>query len=428
MAILITLFSIILYSYIDYSVDRELKISLLKQADYLKANYENLGEAIEKQQNILKRTLQIDVNMAFVPSAQFQPAYFKIDHRGLRTYLKAYIPYDFKAQKYMVLSRDITQQTRLKNRIFRSIVIMTGIAMVIIILYAFILSRMLISPIRYFTEKMSRTNENILENIDLEKIPDEFRPLALSFNQLLGRIRSFLHYKKELFVGTAHELKTPLAVMKAKCQVSLMKRDKSVDSLENALRQNIESIDDMNRIIGSILEFGRAEGAQFESPREIDLVEFLEKTMDGFSVLAATKGRKLSTNLNPRTLMVTIRPLLLTQIIQNLLQNAIRFTPEKGKIKVTSYIKEGAFHIIVRDEGPGIDENIDIFAPFKRSRESEGTGLGLFLVKSASDALGARIRISNRGDGKGAIAVVSIPLDANPGKEDDESAIPRGVK
>ena len=75
-----------------------------------------------------------------------------------------------------------------------------------------------------------------------------------------------------------------------------------------------------------------------------------------------------------------------------------------------SYCKQEKLYIKVRDEGSGIEENLDLFAPFKRSSESTGAGLGLFLVKSAADALRAEITIKNRRDGKGAVATLILPI------------------
>jgi two-component system OmpR family sensor kinase len=272
----------------------------------------------------------------------------------------------------------------------------------------------LIRPIKYFSQKIAAMNEKALKELDLKNIPIEFKPLATSINQLINKIKSFLEYKKELFVGTAHELKTPLAVMKTKSQVALLKRDKNIKSLEDALRQNIKSIDNMNKVIESILEFGRAEGAQFTQSEEIDLIKFIEEIVDEFKLLGESKKITIKKHLHPKSLQIKIQPLLIRQIIQNFLQNAIRFTPPKKQIVVSSYIKDDNFILKIRDEGEGIEEGIDLFAPFKRSKNSPGTGLGLFLVKSAADSIGGKVFINNRKDGKsGAVATFILPLNKN---------------
>jgi two-component system OmpR family sensor kinase len=411
MVVLLTFFSLILSTYINYGVETSLRSSMIKQANYLFAKYPDLEKSLQTQSSLLRQTLKIRARIVQLPGASYEPRHFRQIVKGKHTYLEGYFPYNFPQQRYLVLTKDITLQKRLQKQVFHAIVFLNILAMGLIILYAFFLSKMLLSPIRYFSQKLEKMNENILDPLDLEKIPQEFRPLGHSINKLVTRIKSFLLYKKELFVGTAHELKTPLAVIKTRSQVALMKKARSPESLEGVIRENVSTVDDMNRIISAILEFGRAEGAQFERPVELDLMKFLRKKAEEYSLLAEASGKSLHYRLTPPKLHVRIQPLLLTQILQNLIQNALRFTPEGGRVRLFSYLKEDRLILKIRDEGPGIDESVDLFAPFKRSGDSPGAGLGLFLVKSAADALGAEVLLKNRRDGKGAVATLILPLE-----------------
>ena len=411
MAVLILFFSLILYKYISYDIDREMENSLFRQSQYLFAKYDDLEKALLTQESILKKTLDIEAKIEYSPDANYRPPYTKRMKEGKRYFIVAYFPYDFSRQKYLVLKKDITQQMKMKESMLRSIILLNGITMAIIILYAFIISRMLLSPIRYFSDQIAKMNENILEPLELWRIPVEFYPLGKSVNQLLARISTFLKYKKELFIGAAHEMKTPLAVMRAKNQLALIKKEKSIEDMEKALRDSIASIDQMNRTVTSILEFGRAEGAQFEKAVETDIISFIGEKAKDYALLARNDGKRLKANLHPAKLHIRIQPLLLTQILQNLIQNALRFSPEGAVIKINSHIKNDTFILSIRDEGPGVDESADLFSPFKRSRNSPGTGLGLFLVKSAADALGATVTLKNRKDKKGAVATLRLPLE-----------------
>ena len=403
-------FSAIFYSYVSYSVDNELKASLVKQAKYLFATYDDVAEALTRKKKILKNVLKLQARIATLPNENFRSIHFKTFQRKHRYFLEAYFPYEFALQRYLILTADVTKQKQVENKVVRGIMLMNLFGMVAILLYAFFLSGMLIAPLRVFSKKLAIMNEHALSPIDLKGIPEEFAPLGESVNHLIRRIESFLRYKKELFVGTAHELKTPLAVMKTKSQVTLMKRKRTQKDLEDALRQNIRSVDDMNQIIGAILEFGRAEGAQFEKPERIDGIAFLRTIGEEFSLLAAQEKKELICKCTPGKLFVTLPPLLLRQILQNLLQNALKFTESGKKVKLLAYQKGNLFYIKVRDEGRGIEEGMDLFAPFKRTQDSSGAGLGLFLVKSAADALGAKITIKNRRDGKGTVATLILPL------------------
>jgi two-component system OmpR family sensor kinase len=370
------------------------------------ASYDDLEARIKKKKLLLKQTLHIEANIEKRPK---NPPinFFENFKRDNHYFLKGYFFY--KNGTFLVLTADITQQKIMEKRVFRAIIILIFTSMAIILVYAIFLSNMLLAPIKLFSTKLAKMNENILTPIDLSQVPKEFQPLAESINSLVNRIKSFILYKKELFVGAAHELKTPLAVIKTRSQVALIKKNSTKESFSKVIKENIETVNGMNEMVSAILEFGRAEGAQFEKPQEIDLIEFLKQKIREFALLARQENKRLKYRLSPDSYRIKIQPLLLTQIIQNLLQNAIRYTPEGGTIRVFGHLFNGKYILKITDEGPGIDESIDIFAPFIRSKNSVGAGLGLFLVKSASDALGAKVEIKNREDKKGAVAIFVLP-------------------
>ena len=161
----------------------------------------------------------------------------------------------------------------------------------------------------------------------------------------------------------------------------------------------------MNIMISSILDIGRTEGAQFENATNLDLVEFLKRKSNDYRMLASQKNIKIDFISNISTLQINIREALFNQILQNFVQNAIKFTPNDKKIVIN--LKKGKDKITLKvlDEGLGIDENIDLFAPFKRVGNQSGVGLGLYLAQIAADALNAKISIKNRDDNiKGCIA------------------------
>jgi len=406
---LILSFSVVLYSYITYGVDRELKYSLMKQAEYLFATYPDVKVAIEKNGDILKKTLNINAKIVYLPNAKYRPAYMRKVKLNDKQYVQILLPYDFLRQTYLSISADVTEQKKMQQKVYNAIILINLLGMVIIIFYAYFLSGMLISPIRILTDKLSKRNENMMDHIKSEDLPLEFEPLADSINMLMSRIQNFVRYKKELFIGAAHELKTPLAVMKTKTQVTLLKKNRKADDLEDALRQNITSIDEMNKIVSSILEFGRAEGAQFETPKDIDVIEFLRVKANDYKILADSNQQKFSYNLKPKYFMIHIQPMLLTQILQNFVQNALKFTPNDKKVELRSYLQDDHLVIEVIDEGVGIDDTKDLFAPFVRTQNSSGVGLGLFLVKSAADGMGAKVELIKRSDKSGTIARLTLP-------------------
>ena len=155
----------------------------------------------------------------------------------------------------------------------------------------------------------------------------------------------------------------------------------------------------MNIMISNILNIGRQEGAQLEKPVEVDVIAFLRQKANDFKLLAENEGKKLHIHFEPNGFMATMQISLLNQIIQNFLQNALKFTEKDKSVTLRSFQSEFGLLIEVIDEGCGIDDSVDLFAPFKRQGNKSGVGLGLFLAKSAADALGAKIKIQNRTDG-----------------------------
>ena len=103
-------------------------------------------------------------------------------------------------------------------------------------------------------------------------------------------------------------------------------------------------------------------------------------------------------------------------ILQNFVQNAIKFSPDLGTVHVKSFLNSEGFYVQVMDEGEGIDETKDYFAPFKRFGNKGGAGLGLFLAKGAADAIGSTINLKNREDKNGTIATLFIPKTNNSTK------------
>ncbi len=327
--------------------------------------------------------------------------------KNLNTFYEIIFPY--KSNKALKITQNITQMHDFLDKILLSIVIVGFFSLILIKLFALAFSNILYKPISKLSQSLSTLKESNLENIKEDNLPFEFQPLIASINELLFKVKNHLSYQKQLFIGIAHELKTPLAVMKTKSEVTLLKeRDK--EKYIESLKTNIKSIDEMNAIIKTILELGRQESAQFEKTSDVDIMKILNEIAENFKILAQKEHKNFHFELEPKELFVNIKPTLLTQIVQNFLQNAFKFTPRNKQIEFKSKLNaEGFLQIIVLDEGCGLDCELDnIYAPFRRSGDKSGAGLGLFLAKSAANALGGNITLQNRKDKQGTIATFTL--------------------
>ena len=401
---LIIIFSSVLYFYIENSIYADKHDELLSYAKNV-SNNKSLLEIDDylRSENII--SLSVEVIHLKKPKTDID---IYETTKNNHTYLTLLYPFNLDDMSYLKVTKEITPTKIVLNKIFKYILIINLAGFLLIILYAVTLSQMLISPVKVLSSKLSNMNEHLIKPIKIEELPEEFEPLGITINHLISRIQNFVKYQKELFIGTAHELKTPLAVIKLKNQVTLIKK-RSAEEYIDALKTTNKTIDEMNIIVSNILNIGRQEGAQLDKPVEVDIIKILKQKADDFKLLAENEGKKLIMDFKPDGYMATIQVSLLNQIIQNFLQNALKFTPKDKSVLLRSKENEYGLLIEVIDEGCGIDESVDLFAPFKRQGNKSGVGLGLFLAKSAADALGARISLRNRTDGvDGTVATLEL--------------------
>lgn len=387
---LIAIFSTIFYYYIKFRMLENVSITLSQEASLAiqNSNFSNilLEEAEEEFQHD-------------------HPVFKKVVDNN-KTYLVLTFTHNDNVFK---LAKDISEYELLIKQILVAIFFISAFAVLMIIFYALFISKILLIPIRSIGNEISKRNESSLEKIDLEEIPKEFEPLALSINRLIERIHNFIKYQKELFIGIAHELKTPLAVMKTKNEVTLIKKRDTEKYIE-AIRNCNKEIDLMNKMISQILEIGRQEGAQFENAVKKDIVEHLKSLIKNFQILAKLEKKEIKADLQPESLVVKFQPTLFMHIIQNFLQNAIKFSEKQEEILITSFLEDENFIVEVMNKAEKINENIDYFVPFKRYGNKSGSGLGLFLAKSAADAMNAKISLRNHQEEDKIIARFALPL------------------
>ena len=401
--------SLIFYGFTKATIYEEISDEMLKDAKLIVT----LAQNKSGNHDNLRVLVNDDTTIEVIPlsfekiSYTFRQYTIKRNH-----FIELIYPLDIREKQYLKLTRNINSSHAMLNKIFSNLLFLGTGGLILIIIYAFAMSKTLLFPILKITNNLSNMNENSLTQIDTKKLPIEFVPLANSINTLTTRIENYVKYQKELFIGAAHELKTPLAVMKLKSQVTLRKK-REPEKYEEVLHVHLDEIDGMNQMISSILDMGRQEGAQFEKPVEVDIINYLKTKSESFKLLACEKDINLTFEADMDSFLTIIQPTLLTHIIQNFVQNAIKFTPEHKKIVIKTIQSDKELLIEVIDEGIGCPEDVDLFAPFKRVGNEKGAGLGLFLAKSAAETLGGEISLRNREDGvNGTIA--TLKLNSNP--------------
>jgi two-component system OmpR family sensor kinase len=397
--------------YFSYTLKENIKNEMRSHANYIIHTYTSQQEYDEKfnfssLENVSNYKIHMFTDYSLNKKDNTIDSYIE---NGIE-YLELIEPYSKDGNTYLSIKRNIEHETQLINKMFYMISIIFFIGFLLILYYSTILSDRFMKPLRLLSNKFTNMNESMLKPIKIDELPEEFENFGNSFNRLITKIQTFINYRKELYVGTAHELKTPLAVMRLKNQITLMKYKKQ-DKIKETLQQNIDSIDTLNAMIHNILEYGRAEGAQFEKPKRVNLIQLMATKCEEYELLAQSQNRNFIYHFSIPHFKIYLQELLFMQIFQNFIQNALRFTPEQGLVSLQTRTDKDYFIIEIIDEGPGIDTDKDFFAPFKRSLESTGAGLGLFLAKNAAQSMGVDIDLRNREHASGAIASIRFLLN-----------------
>jgi two-component system OmpR family sensor kinase len=387
-------------------LDKHIKDELDKQANLILKNYTDQNE-LSKDFNLLYLN-EIYKTEVIITSQITKTGFKPLEQKNSHIFLTL-VKKSLRTGQYVIIKRDITKEKSLLKYIYWTMLAVFIISITLILYFSSQLSTLIIQPLYRLTYKFSNMNESILKPINTNELPKEFAQLGKAFNSLISKIKTSINYRKELFVGTAHELKTPLAVMRLKNQITLMKYKKN-DNIRETLQQNMDSIDTLNNMIHNILEYGRAEGGQFEEPKRLNIIRFMAQKAEGYELLSHSQSRNFIYNFDTERFMVNIQPLLFMQILQNFIQNALRFSPKGGLVTLSTRTNKDNFIIEVIDEGKGIDETQDFFAPFKRSIDSSGAGLGLFIAQNAAESMGVVINLENRKNKQGAIASIRFPF------------------
>lgn len=404
------IFSVALYSYLYFTAYGNIKQELQKYSQHILTNnitYTTNQSFYIQNTNILSNdTIKIVVLDEKITQEYYKKQTIKDD-----VYFSLFVPYE--GNKTLKITKNITKEMWFLENLFEGIVLVNFFALILIQLFALAFSNILYKPIHNLSQTLEKVKEYDLETLNNNALPLEFQPLVYSINNLLQRIKNYLSSQKQLFIGIAHELKTPLAVMKTKCEVTLIK-ERQKEVYTDALKENISSINEMNAIIKMLLDLGRQESAQFEKSSMVDINKILKKIADNFMILSKKENKSFFVEIGEEEVLLTIKPTLLTQIVQNFLQNAFKFTPKGKSILLKSSVEDGKLNIIVMDEGCGIDSELnDIYAPFRRAGNKSGAGLGLFLAKNAANALGGNISLQNRSDKQGTIAKFQLKISDN---------------
>jgi len=227
----------------------------------------------------------------------------------------------------------------------------------------------------------------------------EIERLGATFNRMLDRIQGLLKSMKEINDNIAHDLRSPLARIRGIAEMNLLKEN-SIDGYKDMAASTIEECDTLIGMINAMLDITEAEaGVNGVDSEEFDLAALIRQACELFRPIAENKKIKVESRL-PESLPFKSDRKKMQRIITNLLENAIKFTPEDGRVTVSAAARNGGIRIEFKDTGVGISEN-DLPHIFERvyrrdrSRSQDGVGLGLSLVKAYAESLNGTIHVES---------------------------------
>ncbi len=247
---------------------------------------------------------------------------------------------------------------------------------------------------------------NLTGRLPLAGSGDEIDQLAAAFNEVLGRVEKVVGELRQLSGSIAHELRTPLAALRGGAEIALLHAG-SVDEVKEVLSSQLEEFDKLARTIDQLLTLARAEsgGIQFRLV-PFDLGIMVSDVLETFSLLATAREISLEYT-SGKILLATVDPQWMENVLINLLDNAIKYTPPGGHVSIQGTLEMDAVRIDICDTGVGIPpEAIPyIFDRFyradpSRNKEVAGAGLGLSFVKWIVEKHGGTVHVSseiNRG-------------------------------
>ena len=305
---------------------------------------------------------------------------------------------------YLLVGQDASQLDEVREIIVRSFLWSAAATVVLALVGGMLMSAGILRRVG----SVARASQAITAGDLSQRIPgrgagDEFDQLADALNTMVARIETLMLGLKQVSNDVAHDLRTPLSRLRQRLEATL-RGDPSVEEYRALVGRSIGDMDEILETFTAMLRIAEIEAASRQAAfAELDLSELLATVLEVYEPLAEEKSQALTSRVEPRLMLRGDRELL-TQLMANLVQNALRHTPAQSRITVEARQGAGAAEVTIADDGPGIPagEREKVFQRFYRleaSRGTPGSGLGLSLVGAIAQLHGITIELSDNAPG-----------------------------
>jgi len=335
------------------------------------------------------------------------PLFSNGQHDGLKTRTVSLIFFnpDSKKLYQLYLSETINQRQALIRGILANIVIPQLLLIMIAVAAVWFALKQGLAPLEDLRRHVMYRKRDDLSRLDGSQAPEEVRPLIDAVNDLLERLKAVMRSQQRFVADAAHQLRTPLAGLKTQSELALRERD--AERKQQALEHILTSAQHGTRLVNQLLALARNEPVELtaETFTPVNLSQIAQECTANWVPMALEKRIDLGFEGTTEQQMVMGDTASLIELLNNLIDNAIRYTPIAGHITVGISLIKQTVELSVEDDGPGIDpqHRERVFERFYRvlGTGQSGSGLGLAIVAEVAKRHGAELRLDSGTNGIG---------------------------
>jgi two-component system OmpR family sensor kinase len=302
-------------------------------------------------------------------------------------------------QQTVQIAQDLdARQARARAIAVRAVLPIALLAPLLMLAVWWLIDRSL-APVERTRRQVAARAADDLSPLPDSDLPEEVLPLVQELNLLFGRARLAFETQRNFVADAAHELRSPLTALKLQAQA--LRRPQDEASRDAAIARLNEGIDRAIDLVGQLLALAHEEGDGQNgaaAPQQVDLQELVRQVVSG--LLPQAQAKRIDLGLAPgdsQPLQVQGQPAALHTLLRNLLDNAIKYTPEGGQVDISLALRDRAPCLFVEDSGPGLPdaERERVFDRFYRVAGSaaQGSGLGLAIVRTIAASHGATVTL-----------------------------------
>jgi signal transduction histidine kinase len=318
----------------------------------------------------------------------------------------------------LYIGRDLSEQRSIRDLVLRALQAAGAISLVLVVLGAWFFRHQIERRIGGIRRTASEIEAGNLDRRISISGDDEFARLAIDINRMLDRIEQLMNGVRHVSNAIAHDLRTPLARVRAALDDAL-KRETTAPALAEAARSAIEGIDDLIVLLNKLLQIAEAEsGMRTGSFESVDVNRIVHDMVDLYDAAAEDAGVRLrSTRGSP--VWAQGDHDLLASAVASLIDNAIKYAGRGASVEVQAEAESGGVAITVRDDGPGVPASelphlTERFYRMDRARNQPGNGLGLSIVSAITALHGGVLQLSNAHPGLRASVRLRVAKPTRP--------------